>query len=278
MAGTITLVALGFTNAFWIYILYVLSAVCLTYMVYLVVKHSGDIKSMVIRSLQKHRITRQMLEDYGYRSVIMAILSFIFNILYAAFHAVMAILSRSIWLGALAVYYIVICGIRGVLLKKKKVTDISSNLETLELYRNTGICLMVLNFALIPSLVQIVIDNQGFEYAGLMIYVMATYTFYKLIVSIFNLFRARKLKDDIIQAIKNIGFADALVSILALQTALLSAFGGEDINMTIPNALTGGFVSMTIIAIGIIMIIRGQKKINTIKKESLEECENIEKQ
>jgi len=102
-----------------------------------------------------------------------------------------------------------------------------------------------------------------------MIYVMATYAFWKLGNSIYNIIKARKHNDCTIQSIKNINFADALVSILALQTALLDTFGG-DYNPFLPNLLTGVAVSITIIGVGILMIVRGQanlKKINKPKEE-----------
>ena len=127
---------------------------------------------------------------------------------------------------------------------------------------------MVLNFALVAAIVQMVNAGGGYEYAGLMIYVMATYTFYKLGLSIYNIVKAKKHKDYTIQSIKNISFADSLVSILALQTALLAAFA-ENYEPALPNALTGGAVSLIIIAIGIIMIANGQTQLLKLQREKI---------
>ena len=133
-------------------------------------------------------------------------------------------------------------------------------------YRNCGIYLVLLNFALIGAIAQMVLANQGFKYAGIIIYIMAVYTFWKLGMSIYNLFKAKKHNDYTIQSIRNISFADALVSILGLQTALLAAFA-PNYNPYLPNALTGGAISIIIITIGVIMIISGQKKIKILQKE-----------
>ena len=202
-----------------------------------------------------------MLENYGYRSIIFAFFSFIINTAYAIFQSVFAILEKSIWLGSLALYYIALSIIRGRLSFVAK--DNQQNPQKIKSYTNTGISLLVLNFALVASIVQMVLQNQGFAYGEITIFVFAAYAFYKLGLSIYNLFKAKTLKDYSIKALKNVSFADALVSILALQTALLAQFGA-DINHTIFNSISGAAISVTIIALGIYMIIKGTQ----IKKQT----------
>ncbi len=252
------------------YIMYGLSAFTLTYLVYLIVYYAPKIKNSIANSMRKHKFTNELLESYGYRSVIFAIISFIINIAYAISQAVLAILAGSIWYGALATYYIAISLIRGgvvaVSRKRKQFGEDFTLEKQIKSYRNCGIYIVLLNFALVGGIVQMVITNQGFEYAGIMIYVMSAYTFYKLILAIYNLFKAKKHNDYTIQSIKNINFADALVSILALQTAMLQAFS-SNYNTRIPNSITGGAVSLLIIAMGIYMIVTSNKKLKNLQKE-----------
>ena len=270
IALTVVLVVLGYDNSILSYILYAISAIALTYLVYIIVYYAPKMKEGVLNTLKKHKFTNELLTSFGYRSVIFAIFSFVINLAYAIFQAVFAILSHSVWYGVLAIYYIALTLIRGGVVvisrKRKKQTKQYSLESQVKSYRNCGIYLILLNIALIAAVVQMVIVNQGFEYAGLMIYVMATYTFYKLGLSIYNLVKAKKKKDYIIQTIKNISFADALVSVLALQTAMFQAFSQGYIP-TLPNSLTGGAVSVAIIVLGLIMIIGGNKKLKEIKKE-----------
>ena len=61
---------------------------------------------------------------------------------------------------------------------------------------------------------------------------------------------------------------DALVSILALQTALLAMFSEDGINISLFNTLTGVAVSALSISIGIYMIASANKKIQEIQKEN----------
>ncbi len=267
IALTIVLLCLGY-NGGLMYALYALSAIMLCYFVFIIVFYFPKIREAVVRLLKKYKFTNELLESYGYRSVIFASCSFLINIAYAIFQAVFAILSHSIWYGALSVYYIVLSSIRGgiIAISRKRKNNEFPLYNQVKSYRNCGIYLVVLNFALAGGVVQMVVSNGGYKYAGIMIYVMAMYAFYKLGMGIYNLIKARRHNDYTVQSIKNINFADALVSILALQTAMFQAFDPE-LNTDLANSITGGAVLTIIIIVGLIMIISGNKKLKQLKME-----------
>lgn len=264
IAFALVLVIMGNTQNILAYVFYLLSAICLTFVVYVLIIYSKIIKENTIKSIKKVKFLNNLLEDFGYRTVIFAGTSFVINVAYAIFQAVIAIMAKSIWLGALAVYYIVISIIRGWLVVSAR-KNTNEDQTKIKAYKKCGVMLLILNVALIPAIVLIVRSNHVFDYAGLMIYVMATYTFYKLTLSIFNLVKARRQNDHIIKSIKSLGFADSLVSIFALQTAMFAAFA-EDANVAVFNALTGGVVSIVIIVIGIYMIVKGHAKLKQVQK------------
>ena len=189
---TITLLCIGY-NSMLMYLLYFVSAIVLSYWVYIIVIFAPIIKNDFIDFLRKFKFMSELLDSYGYRSVIFAILSFILNISFAVIQGVLAIMSRSIWYGALATYYIIISCIRGGLvgISRKRNKQEYSLEKQIKSYRNCGIYLMLLNLALIPAIVQMVVVNQSFKYVGIMIYVMATFTFYKLGISIYNFIKAK---------------------------------------------------------------------------------------
>ena len=268
IVATIVLLCTGFQTSIVTYCMYALSALGLIYLVYVVIYFTPKIKNSIITILKKYKFTNELLVSFGYRSLILAIFSFLFNTAYAIMQGVIAILSHSIWYGALSTYYLALSLIRGGIVaisrkRKQKGYNITNQVKS---YRNCGIYLVLLNFTLSSAIVQMVISNQGFKYAGIMIYVMAIYTFYKLSISIYNLVKARKHDNYMVQSIKNISFADSLVSVLALQTAMLQAFSAE-YKPFLPNALTGGAVSLIIITLGIIMILKGNKKLKELQKE-----------
>ena len=107
-------------------------------------------------------------------------------------------------------------------------------------------------------IVLIYTSNMYFEYAGLMIYAIAAFTFYKLTLAIVNMFKAHKQTDLCIQSIRNINLANALISLLVLQVALFQAFSPQS-NTSFANALTGGAIAIAIISLGIFMIIKSNK-------------------
>ena len=70
MVCTIVLVCLGYTNNYLVYLLYGVSAIALTYLVYIVIYFIPKIKGFVVKTLKKHKFTNELLESYGYRSII----------------------------------------------------------------------------------------------------------------------------------------------------------------------------------------------------------------
>ena len=75
----------------------------------------------------------------------------------------------------------------------------------------------------------------------------------------------RKEKSILLVTLRNISYADALVSILSLQTAMFAAFGQNSGRMIpITNALTGAGVCLMIFALGIYMV---HKSKNTLNRE-----------
>ena len=256
LAGTITLLVLNPNQSIFHYILYILSALSLTYFVYSIVYFAPKIKNNIIAFLQRHKFTNTLLNNYGYRTIIFSIFSFVINISYVIFQGVLAIMTRSAWYMSITAYYLVLSLVKGnVFLAKKKDDSVVRQTKT---YRFSGIMLILLTFAFSGIIVLIYTSNMAFEYAGLMIYVIATYTFYKLTLSIINIFKARKQDDLYIQSIRNINLANALISIVVLQVAMFQAFSPQ-YNTSIANALTGAVISLIILTLGIIMIIKSNK-------------------
>ena len=99
------------------------------------------------------------------------------------------------------------------------------------------------------------------------IFAYAAYAFYKITMSIVSFIRAHRQTDLTVRAIRNINLVDALVSILALQTAMLTTFGDGTINISLMNTMTGSVVGVASVAIGIYMIVSANKKIKELRKE-----------
>lgn len=265
--------------SFLAYFLYGVAAISLGYTVYTVVIYAPGLKGRVIDFMKKNRFTARLLENYGFRTVMEACLSLVGNLAYAVFNGVVAILSRSVWYGALATYYILLTLLRSrLVLHHRKVARGALEDETqqrrseISRYRLCGAVLTAMPLCLSFAILQMVVADKGYSYGELTIYVVAAYTFFKITKSIINAIKARKNDDLTVKALRNVGLADAMVSILALQTAMFDAFGGT-MNTDLANALTGGGVCALTVVIGVYMLIKASKKTREMREDNGREQE-----
>ena len=109
-------------------------------------------------------------------------------------------------------------------------------------------------------IVLVVLTDSGYSYPGYVIYLSALYTFYTIILAIVNLVKFRKLGSPILSAAKVLSFVAALMSLLGLQTAMISQFSteGEDFRRRM-NAITGGGVWIAVILAAVTMLLHSRK-------------------
>ena len=269
VTGTLVLVIMVPKQTILHYMLYVVSALSLTYFVYTMVIFAPKIKAGIINVLQKYKFTNSLLKDYGYRTIVFGVCSFIINVAFISLVAVMAFMSKTAWYFTLTIYYIVLAFMKGNVFHSKR--KYGTELKEARAYRFTGIMFIVMTIAFSGVMVLIYKANRYFEYAGLLIYVVAAFTFYKLTLAIYNIFKVRKYDDLYLQNIRNINLASALISIIILQVAMFQAFSPQ-YNSGFANALTGAGVSAIILTLGILMIIKANKRLKQLKVS-----ENIEK-
>ena len=113
----------------------------------------------------------------------------------------------------------------------------------------------------------LVSEHATFSHAGLMIYVSATYTTYKVVMTIRHIVKARKSTDMTVMTVRSINLADMCVSILALQTAMFHSFS-PNMNWGTMNAITGAIVCLATVLIGIVMVANGKRAITEINYEA----------
>ena len=196
--------------------------------------------------------------------------SLVINMFVAGTNLFSGIYYHSFWFGTLAVYYIFLAFMRFVLLQHVKVYSVSRNLVSeFKQYRFCGIILLLLNIALSGVVILVIQQNKSFRYMGILIYIMAIYAFYSIGLAIYNIIKFRKLRSPILSASKVVNFIVALVSMFALETAMLAQFTTtrnshfKQIMLTI----TGIIVCITSLTITVYMIIHGSQQINKNLKE-----------
>lgn len=255
------------------YTLFGIAGLSLAYSVYLIIPLFPKMKRGIITKMESRKFTHLLLRNFGFRTLVFAIGSFVMSLIFSAFNAYMGIANRSIWYGALAAYYIALALLRGGVLfyhktkNGKKHKEENDEYRKAKVYRNSGVITLMLNIALSAAIAQMIFSDAHFTYMGWTVFAFAAYAFYKITMSIISFVRAHKQTDLTVRAIRNINLADALVSILALQTALLTMFSEEGVDIALFNTLTGCVVSFLSVAIGIYMIISASKKMNELQKE-----------
>jgi hypothetical protein len=264
---TLTFVALAKGASEWyIYVIYPLSAYAATVLALAVPIMVKNVKnsfwgSKPIRLLQSTRLGSQFLKSSTFRSQVSLHQGLVINLAYVALKLVMGILYHSMWLIALAVYYLLLAVMRSVLVCYVHREKIGRNIQReFHRYRVCGYVLLLMSQALAVIVIYIVHENQGYSYPGLLIYGMALYTFYAMITAIINVVKFRKLGSPVLSAAKCVNLTAALVSMLSLETAMLAEFGrDEPILRKYMTGATGGVVCTFVLAMAIYMIVRSTK-------------------
>lgn len=208
---------------------------------------------------------KRIFNDKQYRKKSIELFSLIFSAVFGTFNGILSIISSSIWFLMLSIYYLALSIARiGIYCYKQGVRE-KTKLASIKLYRNSGIFLLVMNFAIGVAVLQIVFIEKRFNYPGLFIYAVATYAFTKITLAIINISKTRGTKNYTEMSLRSINLIDASVSILALQTALISEFSDGTSDITIMNGITGAVVFLFTLAFGMFMIIKAHKEIKRTK-------------
>lgn len=251
--------------AYFVYVLafYTLSVVTV-FCVMVLPKQYGKIKKKILANPLGNRYAT----DKVFRTKVSLNLSLSINLLYVAVNVLSWYLYKSWWFVCLAVYYVIMSAMRFLLVRYVRVNPIGANLYG-ELKRSIACsCIMLLlNFFLTGAVLMVVYQNKGFEYHGILIYVMAMYTFYMATHAIINLVKYRRFESPVMSTAKVISMAAALVSMLNLETAMFAEFGTDmakkDQNLMI--ILTGAGISITVVTLSVLLIVKAAKEIRREK-------------
>lgn len=270
-AALIFIFATQTTRSASAYMIYCMSAYSLTIWLAALPRLIKEMKTAIMtsrfmRKVSSSKITGRYLNDLAFRGNVSIYQGMAVNAFYVVFRIVAGIRYASVWFISMAVYHLVLGGLWAYLVVCYRRRD--PELER-RCYHTTAWLLFLLNFPMGGMIVLMVRTNSGFSYPGYIIYLSALYTFYTMVTSIQNLVKFRKLGSPILSAAKVLNFIAAMMSILGLQTAMISRFSenGESYRKMM-NAITGGFVYGIVILIAVIMLLHSRKtrkKVETIE-------------
>jgi len=215
------------------------------------------------RVKKENKYIKKWFSDAHLRVYISLCCSLIFNVLFASFQLALGIYHNSFWFFSMFSYYLILAGLRFYLLKhvKKYKTNEKMEIEAKK-YVLCGWLLLMMNVVLAVIVFFMVYWNRTFTYHMITTIALALYTFLALTFAIINLVKYKKYKSLIYSAVKNIALIVGLVSMLILETTMLTTFGEGDVFLRqILLIVTGTVIILVATIISINMIIKGNKKI-----------------
>ena len=227
---------------------------------------SAMMDSRLMRKAAASPITGRYFKDLAFRGSISIYQGMAVNFFHVVFRIAAGIRYASVWFVSMAVYYLVLGGLRAYLIVcyRRRTPELERRC-----YHTTAWLLFLLNIPMGGMIVLMVRTNSGFFYPGYIIYLSAIYTFYTMVTSGLNLVKFRKLGSPILSAAKVLNFISAMMSILGLQTAMISRFSEHGENYRrVMNTITGGFVYGIVILIAIYMLLHGRylrKKVESVE-------------
>lgn len=224
----------------------------------------------IIVSIKKNPFGERFLDDHAFRTILTTLPAFLINVAYTVYNGVIGIMNQSAWFITMAVYYSLLgimryravsTGRRIARLEDKQLI----RKKELSVIKTDGILLLVLNLVLSGAVLLTIAQDTAKRYSEIMVISIAAYTFYKITMALINMIKVRKTQSPILITIRNIGVADALVSMLTLQATMLASFQDKSsLNSNQMNAITGLAVCILIAILGTSMIWYAYAK----KKES----------
>lgn len=188
--------------------------------------------------------------EYGLRTTVFALISLCITVAFAVLSGVIAVKERSLWYGALAIYYMLLILFRAATIAADRLSKRHCANETAyagarnKIYLGCGVFLVIVQVAMCLAVTQMVM--YGMPARGGTIYAIATaaYAFCKITMAVVHLMRAKKYADPVGRALRNLNFADACMSMASLTVLMLSVFDkGENGTFSIAIKACAGFAA-----------------------------------
>lgn len=257
--------AFGNENSPIAYLSYAFSAYALIIVCAAVYRTAGHAKNGIKSTIDNIPLAHRYFTDVSFRMHVSLYMSLGLNLLYAALKLVCGVYYCSVWFGTLALYYIMLAVMRFLLLRHVNRSGIGLDyVSELRRYRLCGVILMLMNIALSGVVILVVSKNEGFEYSDSLIYIMAMYAFCSTITAVIDIVKYRKYKSPVMSAAKAVKLAAALVSMLSLETAMLTQFDDGDRPEIFRRAMTGatgGCVCLIVLVMAVYMILSATKRL-----------------
>lgn len=193
------------------------------------------------------------------------------DLIYGIWQIVQGVVVGSAWIGGYGIYNVCHGLVRVVLARYERKLqalpeDGRKQMLAWRCYTICGFLMVAVNLTMTGLVFQMVWMGRSSHDSEIMVIAVAAFTFYKLIMAIVRVVRCRRSNEPISGAARNLGLAEAMMSLFSLQAALFAVYGGGFEHQLLMNSLTGFAVCLMIMLGGIGMIIHGRKRINAVRR------------
>jgi len=218
---------------------------------------------------QQNQYLQKWFSDVHLRINVSLYGSLIWNIAFAIFQLGLGFYHKSFWFFSMFAYYVMLSIMRFFLVKhtRKYKANEQEQIETKK-YILCGWLLLFMNLTLAIIVFFIVYWNKTFNHHMITTISMAAYTFFTFTFAIINLIKYKKYNSPVYSSAKTISLIAGAVSMLTLETTMLTTFGSNEnplFNQLILSC-TGLAVIGFAITMAMIMIIKGNKKLKNLQK------------
>jgi len=238
---------------------YVLIVIC--FRIPRVIKFFKDLKN-------DNKYIQKWFSDVHLRMNVSLYGTLVWNVAFAIFQLGLGFYNKSFWFYSMFVYYVMLGVMRFFLLKHTR--KYKANEQTVIEVKKSILCgwlLIIMNLALSLLVFFMVYWNRTFYHGMITTISLATYTFVTFTFSIINLIKYRKYQSPIYSSAKIISLIAGAVSMLTLETTMLTTFGANESKCfnQIMLGLTGIAVIGFALTMAIIMIVKGNKQLKKLE-------------
>ena len=222
--------------------------------------------------LYKYKYVEKYLTDDIFQTQTMLLASLAMNIAAATFKFVMGVWFGSKWLVTVSIYFLTLSAMRLLLLNrerksKKLETPEHKRLYDLKSYRACGYMVLFMNMIVGRMIVQMLVDNEGYDYPGLMLYLIGLFAIANFANAIYNVKKYWHIYNPMISAAKRLSFSTALVLLYTLQTSALARFGNNHEQLRrLLNSISGAVVELVLFTMASLMIVRSNQEMHKLKE------------
>lgn len=240
-------------------------------------------KKLWYKLVKNSKFLTRFSSDYNFRTLVIAIGSITFTLIYATYNLVVGYIYKSIWNISLFYYLFVVVSIKLALIiveirtRVKLKTHEERILKRSKMYLVSSYLSLVLDFVMLAPIILMILFEKNVRFPAIIAIINAFYVFLKVTFSFINLYKTRKTTNYSIKSIRRINAVDAQVSLISLAYTLMVVFGSGEDDLIKPMITILGAISIIYASIlSILNIIDSHHKLKENKEEYNKIKENIE--